>query len=333
MLKKLPLFTLSLGLSFALSADTSIAWKDSYNAYDDPSHQPIVEKKQYQQWFVGPVIAFTPITVDVKHPAIEPSLAFNWNYGTYNDSGKLARHSPIFSIQPFVDFQFAANKFLAFEILASSSTSFCKGASSTYLNDTEFNVGFQVSTDAPGTWIPDFRILFEEVLPTGKYDKLKPSKHGTDLTGQGAFETGVNLVFQKFFPRKGGHNIRISGSVGCLIPSAVKVKGINYYGGNKSTNAKVYPGTILNSFFVLEYAFSRTWGMTIENNFIMQFPGKKPHNQPDLALPTTYQFSIAPEIQHTLSPNLGLVAGTWFSLLGRNSNAFAQAFLAVLYIF
>jgi hypothetical protein len=303
------------------------------NAYDNPAETPYVKKEVYDQWFTGPIIAFNPITVEVKHPAIESTLVFDWIYGIYGNNGHFNKRPTIFSTMLFVDLEFAANKFIAFELLASASSSFCKGTSFTSFEDTEFNMGFQVSTDTPGTWIPDFRILVEEILPTGNYDRLNPLKFFADLTGQGAFQTGINFIFQKFFPRDKGHNVRISGSAGFLIPSSVRVKGFNLYDGDATTNARVFPGKVLNCFFVAEYAFSRTWGLTVETNFIQQFKGWKPKSAPTLHLPTTYQFSIAPEIQHTLSPDLAIVLGSWFSLLGRNSSAFAQAFFSLLYVF
>lgn len=290
---------------------------------------------EYPQWFTGPLIALTPITMDVHHPTIEPSLSLTKEYGIYDNRGKFKKTDSLWSLQPFIDFQFAVNSLIGFEILASTSSNFCKGASSTYLDDTSAFVGFQVSHDHDDSWIPDFRILFQEIFPTGKYDKLSKSKHLTDLTGQGAFSTGVNLITQKLFHLKNNHKLCLEASIGYLVPSAVHVKGLNYYGGNKHTNAKVYPGGFFNAYFVAQYSFSRTWGITLENIYTQGLKGRRanPQENPDLFLPRYYQFSLAPEIQHTLSPNLGLILGGWATVLGKNSVAFAQGFFALLYIF
>ncbi len=290
---------------------------------------------EYPQWFTGPLLSLTPVTMDIGHPAIEPSLSVTNNYGFYDQNGSLKKISNIISIQPFVDFQFALNKFMGLEILASSSTNFSKGSSSTHLDDTSLFLGFQALKDQPGSWIPDFRVLFQEIFPTGKYKNLDPKKHKTDLTGQGAFSTGVNFVTQKLFQLKNGHKFCIEASIGWLIPSSVKIEGISYYGGNPQTDTKVYPGSFFNGFLVGQYSLSRTWGLTLETIYTQGLKGKKAmssQNQ-DVFVPKYYQLSLAPEIQHTLSNNLGLILGGWFTVLGENSDAFAQGFFAVLYIF
>lgn len=325
-------FSLIIGVSMASYLDARVSSHDNF-ALNEEILTKQANKQLYPQWFVGPVIAFTPVTMDVRHPAIEPIFSFNWTYGYFDEKGKFKSTPIIFSVQEFVDFQFGVNSFLGFEILASCSTNFIKKSKSTHFNDTEVNIGFQISRDTPNSWVPDFRILIEEILPTGRYKDGNPGKHNIDITGEGCFQTGVNLIFQKFFPRNNSHHIRISGSVGGILPSSTRVKGNNYYGITTGSSAKVKPGICFNSFFVFEYAFTRTWGMTIESNFFAQAKGKKSKNEELISVPALYEFSIAPEIQHTFSENFGMSLGGWFSVAGKNSNAFAQGFLSLLYIF
>lgn len=332
LIRKINQYILCIGCGISSSLFARADTNRNFSVDDEP-HEIQKKQEEYPQWFVGPVIAFTPITMDVKHPAIEPITSFNWTYGYFDKNGHFKSAPKIFSVEQFIDFQFGVNSFLGFEVLAAYSINFCEKKKSSHFNDTEVNVGFQISTDTPNSWIPDFRIILEEIFPTGKYKNGSPSKHNIDITGEGSFQTGINFVFQKFFPRKNGHNIRISGSIGGLIPSFTTVNGSNFYGMTIKSSARVKPGACFNSFFVFEYEFSRVWGMTIESNFFAQAKGKKSRHQPLLSVPQIYEFSIAPEIQHTFSENFGMSVGGWFSVLGKNSNAFAQVFLSLLYVF
>jgi hypothetical protein len=53
----------------------------------------------------------------------------------------------------------------------------------------------------------------------------------------------------------------------------------------------------------------------------------------EIEVPAFSQLSLAPEIEHTLSPNLAFILGAWFTVKGKNSPAFRTYFLNALWIF
>lgn len=186
------------------------------------------DSAKYKQWFTGPVLTPTPITMDPSHPALEVAIVGSQIYGKYDSEWHLDRIPTIWGVGPFVDFQAAFNKVIGIEFIGSLPTYFSKGASSTHLNDSIFRLGFQVSNDKEGTWVPDFRILLQETFPTGKYQKFNPSKNGTDATGQGSFQTGMHLAFQKLFHISKGHDFRLRWTLGYFFPASVQVKGYSH---------------------------------------------------------------------------------------------------------
>lgn len=327
MLKKL------LIASICISSISAFADSDKYSlvAIDKPKK----DKAEYDHWFYGTVIAFTPVTAPVGEFWFEPEFATSWIYGAYDRKGNFVKNPTIFSVQNLLDVQTGIASFIGAELFWSFVNNVCEGQKSSHFTDLDINLGFQISTDQKDSWIPDFRILFEELFPTGKYQHLDPNKLGADLTGLGSYQTGVNFVFQKFFPRNNKHSISISGSVGFIFPSSVKVHGISAFGGNEQTNTTVRPGNYINSYFVLQYEFSRQWGFTIETNYIVGQKGKVKHKSknPDVSSPFFEQLSIAPEIQHTFSENLGVAIVGWASVYGKNSLAFAEMLFSVLYTF
>ena len=54
---------------------------------------------------------------------------------------------------------------------------------------------------------------------------------------------------------------------------------------------------------------------------------------PEVGKPLNIQISFAPQIEYNLSPTFGFNTGIWFTLLGKNSEAFAAGFGAILYVF
>lgn len=290
--------------------------------------------KEYAQWFMGPILTPNPTTVPPAHPGLELDLIASKNYGFYDSHGKLKHTPAIWGIRPLFDFQMGFNSILGAEIIGSMVTNFSQGESSTHLADSIFRLGFQVSTDKEDSWVPDFRILFQETFPTGNYQKLDQKKKGTDSTGQGSFQTGIQFVFQKAFLSKESHPFRLRGSIGYFVPSAVTVKGLNYYGGDPKTRGTAYLGKYYVGFLYGEYALSRTWALACELNYQQGEKGKFTRKKGiEIKIPSFNQLSVLPEIQHTFTENFGIIIGGWFTVSGKNSLAFSKVFGSVLFIF
>lgn len=301
---------------------------------DDLQQIPGSVKPEYEQWFTGPILTPTPITMPVGHPGLELAWLVGETYGFYNAHWNVNDTPSIWSTGPYIDFQVGFNEFLGAEYIGALLTNFSQGAHSTHLVDSIFRFGFQISTDQQGSWIPDFRILLQETVPSGKYQKLDPSKCGTDLTGQGSFQTGIYFAFQKLFHPVKDHDFRLRVALGYFVPAPVHVKGINYLGGTDETKGKVYPGQYFSGYFCGEYALSNKWAICIESN--CQASGKGSFSKkrgPNIEVPSFSQISIAPELQRTFTPNLGILMGAWLTVGGKNSVAFRDYFISVLYSF
>jgi hypothetical protein len=294
----------------------------------------------YTPWFTGPLLAPTPINMQPSHPAIEPSITIFKTYGRYDSHWSFKKQQGIWAINPLVDFQFAITDTLGIETLASFITNLRENQSSTHFQDTIVLFGYQISNDIKGSWVPNCRIILQETFPTGKYQKLNPHKYGIDSTGMGSFQTGPVLVIQKlfYFP----HNfLSMEWSIGYLFPSKVNVKGFNAYGGGYHTKGKIHPGQTLTSFISGEYSINQNWVFAFDTEFLYQrkshFSGKKGYdangNIAKVGLPSSMQISFAPEIEYNFKAGSGLLAGIWFSVAGKNSSAFASAFLSYLYVF
>src|SRR5439155_13134541 len=57
----------------------------------------------------------------------------------------------------------------------------------------------------PDRRVPTIALVLNEVLPTGKFDRLSPSKSGH---GSGSFATEIGINVQQYFLLKNGHLLR-----------------------------------------------------------------------------------------------------------------------------
>ncbi|GAB4194516.1 MAG: hypothetical protein Tsb0015_17500 [Simkaniaceae bacterium] len=295
----------------------------------------------YNPWFTGTFLTPTPINMKPKHPAIEPSITIFWNYGTYNDNWEIETGNSSVTINPYLDFQLAFTERTGVEIQVQSFTTIRDGNSTSGFADTNVLFGYQVSNDQKNSWIPDFRLLLEVVFPTGKYDKLDPQKKFDDATGQGAFFIGPNLAFQKLFYLPNNFFI-LHWALAYLYPTEAHIKNYSIYGGGKGTRGRIRPGQYFSAFIAGEYSLSQKLVLGLEANFFYQlstseFKGKrgfqKDKKPASVGIGASSQLMLLPEIQYNFDSHSGIIAGGWFSVLGRNTTAYAAGFLAYLYVF
>jgi hypothetical protein len=298
-----------------------------------PGHPHDEESLTYTPWFTGPLLAPTPINMDPKHPAIEPSLTVFDTFGVYNSKWQFEKRDPIWSINPLIDFQFGLTQDLGMEVLASTISNFQRGKTATHFQDTILRLGYQLSNDIKGSWVPDARIILQEIFPTGKYQNLSPSRPAIDATGFGSFQTGPIVIVRKLFHLHPYH-LSLSASAGYSFPASVSVRSFNTYGGGHGTKGKVSPGQSLIAFFSGELSLNQRWVFAFDSELFYQrtstFSGR---TIDPTGLPPSIQISFAPEIEYNFNEASGLLGGLWFTLAGKNAEAFGSAFLAYVYIF
>ena len=301
----------------------------------------LVQSLPYIPWFTGPLLAPTPVNMRPGHPSIEPIVTIAHVYGVYDSNWEVKSQPKFWSVSPLIDFQLGITDYLGLEFDVSFISNFQKGRSSTYLQDTFMFFGYQISNDTRDSWIPDCRLLIQEIFPTGKYRKLNPKKVKIESTGQGSFQTGVVLAFQKLF-RLPNQLFALHWNLSYLFfQSKADVQGFNTYGGSPNTKGKATPGQTIIAMISGEYSMNQNWVFVFDIAYSHQrkshFSGKKGQDslgdQAVVTLPASTQISVTPGLEYNFDINNGLLFGTWFTLAGENTNAFAALYLAYVHTF
>lgn len=297
------------------------------------SEAPIeVDNTVVYPWLTGPLLSPFGYVIDKGHVNFEPYFYANSLYGRYDSHWK-ARNTPNLynlSTQLYTWYGFANRWDIA--VAPQFSWNHTSGASHWVLNDIPVLLEYQLVYERPNRWQPAVKLSFLATIPTGKYQKLNPQKKGTDLSGLGSWQPGIEIAFQKLFHRV----FVLHYSISYTIPTAVHVKGLNAYGGGHKTRGKVYPGASLLTILGLEFSLSQNWGAALDIQYLHQnrtrFVGRKGTtgmlpNQMGGA--SNEQLSLAPAIEYSWSSNFGILAGAWFSIAGRNATEFASGIFAI----
>lgn len=295
-----------------------------------------ITPKKLIPWYTGSLLALSGKVVPVGQYSFQPYLFITDTYGIYKDNFGLTKTPSLVALNPLLLLQGGITKYTDFQLEMQSFTSFRSGKSSTHLGDSSALIGFQAMWEKPNTPIPNIRFTITEIFPTGKYQNLSPSKLGTDSTGGGSYRTIFGFNYQKTFYPYPMHPLRLRYNFFYRISSKVDANNFHSYGGRKGVLDKVSPGNQIQMILAPEYSLTQNWVLTTDIVYSHLFKTKIQRKKPvkkTFFLPSADSFSIAPAIEYNYSANLGFIWGGWFTLFGRNSEAFASAVFSLVYGF
>ncbi len=168
---------------------------------------------------------------------------------------------------------------------------------------------------------------------------MNPKKISADQGGYGSWVSSFEFVFGRTFHITGYQffSCRLGGQY-AFYNSPVHVKGYNAYGGGIGANGTVRPGINGSLDLGLEYSVSRNWAFALDVVGYWQAKSKfQGYGGSDFLLgtPTTVakaaaiQYSLAPAIEYNWNANLGVVAGAWFTVAGKEISEFYSFIFAV----
>ncbi len=312
------LFSLTLLLAFRASAE---------------------EKECPPPWFTGPILTPSADIVPGGYVNIEPYFFYTTTTGRYND------HWSTVSTPNFIESNFQIPTYIGLtswadiEITPQASWNETQGVSSFEFNDFIAQFSFQLLSDTHHNTSPSLRLFIQETFPTGRFQKLKPKKLGTDIGGEGSFQTAFGFGASKLYELPNCHWLRFRLYGDITFPTSVNVKGVNAYGGAPDTDARVRPKwwcELLGSF---EYTFNQNWVLACDIDILYRnkvtasgFQGTLPSGAPaPLGKPKSFQLSFAPALEYNFNANVGLLGGIWVSAAGRNSARFLSGVIALNY--
>lgn len=227
------------------------------------------------------------------------------------------------------------------KIVASYISKFQGGKKSSHFQDIFFYLGYEILKDRKHTLTPDLSLFMQITIPTGKFDKLNPKKIQIDASGQGAYQLGPALAYQKIFYLAKNYFI-LYGNIIYLFSTKIDFKGFNIYGGGFDAKGTIRPGERLFVILTGEYIFNQNWGFVCDIQFLYQrktsnFRGNpgilKTGLESSVGLPLSSQNSLTPSVEYNFSKDFGIFGGLWFTVAGRNALAFTGGFASLVYAF
>ena len=185
----------------------------------------------------------------------------------------------------------------------------------------------------------DLRITLGHIFPTGNYKNLKGDRYGTDAMGLGSHQSILGLNFQRIDFITAKHALRSRLNLSGQYARKVHVEGLNSYGGGFGTKGVVNPGSLFQADLAFEYQLTQNWVPVFEINYTTRQRSTFSGTPGNSALGGVARvgngesntLSLAPALEYNFNANIGVIAGVWFPITGRNANNYLSGIVAVNY--
>lgn len=192
------------------------------------------------------------------------------------------------------------------------------------LGDTTLSALYLLA-DGAGEHSPKLTAAIRQNLDSGHHDRLDERRTSL-VTGSGARTTTVAMYGQAYFlDRTLRGRVNVSGR---LPYSGVSVRGPSAYGTDTGFNGRVDLGSAFEATVGVEYSLGPHWalaldvvfeseqGATITGQAVDTFGNTVAIEHRD---PSSRRLSVAPAVEYHWNDNVGLIAGVFRSVSGRNA--------------
>jgi hypothetical protein len=302
---------------------------------------PDDESKYPAPWFTGPLEAASGNVIPVGHYNLEPYVNLYIYSSSYDNDWKAQDIPTLWSLNPQFIIEVGLTPWMDFQITPSWFWNYREGSAHWEMGDWVVQFDFQLHQDQLPhiDWLPSIKLTLRETIPLGRYRNLIFKNQRTDIGGAGSWVSGAALVFSKLLRMYDIHyfNTRLSLEFNWSAP--VHVKSFNSYGGGYGTNGTAYPGLNYQIDAGFEYNLTRNWALALDiignwngGGRFSGTPGVLPNGAPaSNVFLASAQYSLAPAIEYNWSDSLGVIAGSWFTVAGRNSPQFSSIIIALNY--
>jgi len=311
-------------------ADEIVAATDAADVALPPSPN---RQSRDDAWWTGPMLANSAETLPPGHFLIEPYL-----YDVHST------HTDGFGSRAYVLYGLVENLTVGLiPIVGYNKADDGRSSSRIGWGDIELQAQYRLTEFHEGSWFPTIAIQLQEALPNGRYDRL--SDRPGDGFGSGVYATTLAVNSQTYFWLANGRILRMRFNVSKTFPGSASVQGVSVYGTGEGFRGHVRPG---NSLFVdasWEYSLTRRWVLALDATYthnsnthvdgqdVMYPVGALPLPDIQLDSGSSEAFGLAPAVEYSWTPNLGVLFGTRVILGNRSTVATVTPAVAVNWVF
>lgn len=191
-----------------------------------------------------------------------------------------------------------------------------------------------------GSWVPTTSVDVQETLPTGMYDRL--GSRPTDGLGGGVYTTTLSLYSQTYLWLPNGRILRLRLDLSQAFSTRTEVDGVSVYGTPSGFHGRADPGGSFTIDASGEYSLTRGWVLASDVVYrhagSIRVAGADPPPAGGVPIPlqlasgASDALAVAPAIEYSWRPDLGVLVGVRVIAAGRNTSASLTPAVAINYV-
>lgn len=180
------------------------------------------------------------------------------------------------------------------------------------VGDLTLSVQYKLSQYRRGAGVPTASVVLQEVLPTGKYDRL--GGRAADGFGGGAYATLLGFYMQTYAWLPDGRILRLRLDSSATVSGAARVRDDSVYGTAAGFRGRARPGASAQVDAAAEYSATRSWVLALDLVYRHDEPtrvkGTGAGGGPVRLNGETHDsLAIAPAVEYNWSPSVGMLLG------------------------
>jgi hypothetical protein len=183
----------------------------------------------------------------------------------------------------------------------------------------------------PDHQVPTVALVVNEVIPTGRFDRLGPTQEGH---GSGAFATEVGVNVQHWFLLSNGRLLRARINLLHRMYNRTSIEGRSVYGTAEGFTGDAKPGARTTLIGAVEYSLTDKWVLAfdVEADFAggTRVQGRDAADAPvRTTSPASRDIGFAPAVEYNWSPSAGALLGLWIIPKGHHAPASVTPAIAI----
>jgi hypothetical protein len=289
-------------------------------------------------WWTGPLLANTAATASRGHRLIETYVYDLRAVGRFDRDGarQSAAAASHYGTQTYLVFGVADGLAIGFIPAFGYDTAHAAPSSSGIgVGDSTAMAQIRITDFDAERSIPAIAFNVQQTFPTGRYDRL--GDRANDGQGGGAAVTTLSLYSQMYTWMPNGRILRLRFDASRSLSSTARVRDASVYGTAEGFRGRAEPGGATALDASLEYSLTRSW--VLATDFFVRWSGDTRvvgtladggpltvrHSGPST------QVGLAPAMEYSWTPNLGVIGGVRWVAGGKNTTATLAPVVAINY--
>lgn len=282
---------------------------------DDAADPPAVPLRQSpgDAWWTGPMLSNSAATLPKGHALIE-SYAFDQIQGNSSLYGSLT-----YLLYGVTDTLTVGAKPMFGAVPGRGGR--LRGG----IGDLTLSAQYRLTSPKAPPGKPTIAVSLQYSLPTGRYDRLD-THPGVGL-GSGVHATTLSLYAQQYFWLRNGRIFRARLNIASSWSDKARIDGASVYGTPAGFTGRASPGPRFDVGISGEYSVTRNWVLGLDlvtsRTACTKVSGTAasaggPLSTVRFVLPRVQSWGIAPAIEYSWRPNLGVLLAARFIPRGHN---------------